>query len=90
MSSAGFKNSANSLSHCIGNGCSTNLWPVTPFATAVTGVIGCRTITTSCMCCAATQEAGKGATWFGGMLSVCILYPDQELPGVLTLQVIVW
>lgn len=70
MSSAGFKNSVGGLSHwaCSGSGCSANLLPETPFATTVTGVIACRTITTSCMWCAATPEAGKGALWFGGLV----------------------
>ena len=68
MSSAGFKNSVGSLSHCIGSGCLANLLPETPFAAAVTGVIAGRTITMSCMWCAATTETGKGTLWFGGMV----------------------
>ena len=67
MSSAGYKISVDGLSHCIGSRYSENLMPMTPFATAVAGVIGCRTITKSCMWCAATPEAGKDALWFGGM-----------------------
>ena len=57
MSSAGFKNSDDGSSLCIGSGCLANLLPMTTFATAVTGVIGCRTIMMTCMWCAATPEA---------------------------------